>query len=264
MRVEEYLRQGSVQEALQAAQAQVRDKPADAGPRAVLFQLLAVAGEWERALTQLQVLVDLDPKAMIMVRLYKPVLEAEASRQNIAAAKASPVIFGEPEPWMATHTHGNSLAAACNYRDARQCLEQARDAAPVRTGAINGAPFDWLADADPRFGPFLEAMVDGVYFWIPFFRIRQIRVQPPKHIRDLLWVPAGFVWTNGGEAPGFIFVRYPGTESQPGGELTLSRRTEWAEKADGFAFGVGQRLLATQAEDYPLLDIRTIEFAGSG
>ena len=41
--------------------------------------------------------------------------------------------------------------------------------------------------------------------------------------------------------------------------VRLARKTEWVEVADGFAVGVGQRILATDAEEYPLLECGIID-----
>jgi protein involved in temperature-dependent protein secretion len=37
-----------------------------------------------------------------------------------------------------------------------------------------GNLFAWLADADVRLGPVLEAIVDGKYYWIPFGNLSAI------------------------------------------------------------------------------------------
>ncbi len=58
----------------------------------------------------------------------------------------------------------------------------------------------------------LEAMVDGKYYWVPFHRLRTLDIEPPADLRDQVWMPAHFVWTNGGESFGFIPTRYPGSE----------------------------------------------------
>ena len=54
MQAQQLLRDGHPQEALQSLQAEIRKAPADASLRVFLFQLLAVLGQWERALTQLR------------------------------------------------------------------------------------------------------------------------------------------------------------------------------------------------------------------
>lgn len=96
---------------------------------------------------------------------------------------------------------------------------------------------------------------------VSFCRIRHIRAEPPHTLRDLVWMPASFTWTNGGEMPGHVPTRYPGTELQANNELKLARRTEWISQADGTQFGLGQRLLATDSEDVPLLELRLLDFA---
>ena len=72
----------------------------------------------------------------------------------------------------------------------------ARDELPLGTthpspsGQLNGADFAEFADADPRIGANLEAFIAGSYTWIPFAYIESIETQPPKRLRDLLWIPA--------------------------------------------------------------------------
>jgi type VI secretion system protein ImpE len=67
------------------------------------------------------------------------------------------------------------------------------------------------------------------------------------------------VWENGGQAAGHIPTRYAGTERTGDGNLKLSRKTEWSNKG-GVNIGLGQRILATDTAEYPLLEIRTLEF----
>jgi type VI secretion system protein ImpE len=40
----------------------------------------------------------------------------------------------------------------------------------------------------------------------------------------------------------------------------LARKTEWLSGKDGACSGLGQRMLATDQGDYPLLEIRSIAF----
>ncbi len=63
----------------------------------------------------------------------------------------------------------------------------------------------------------------------------------------------------GGQASGLIPTRYPGSESSEDSFIRLARKTEWTELAESNYQGLGQRLLATNVEDYALMDIRKIE-----
>ena len=112
----------------------------------------------------------------------------------------------------------------------------------------------------------LEAVVSGRYLWIPLQRVQSIRIEAPTDLRDLVWAPAHFQWSNGGEAVGVIPTRYAGTESSEDDALRLSRRTDWLEVTEGAYHGLGQRLFATDADEYALLETRviTLETAAPG
>jgi protein involved in temperature-dependent protein secretion len=43
--------------------------------------------------------------------------------------------------------------------------------------------------------------------------------------------------------------------------LKLAQRTEWQELNSELFIGFGQRLLSTDINDYPLMDVREIEFS---
>ena len=73
--------------------------------------------------------------------------------------------------------------------------------------------------------------------------------------------PDGITWTNGGSSPGFIPTRYSGSESSQDSKLRLAKKTEWDQKDEELYIGLGQRLLATNESEFPLLELRTIEFA---
>jgi type VI secretion system protein ImpE len=254
----ELLRQSDPEAALAALQSAVRAAPADAKQRVFLFQLLCVLGQWERALTQLNVAGDLDAGTLGMVQVYRAALGGEALRADVFAGRRSPLIFGEPAEWIALLLEALRLGGQGDHAGSQALRERAFEAAPPTSGEIDGAPFDWIADADPRVGPMLEAIVNGRYYWVPFHRIAEIRLEPPADLRDLVWMPAELKWSNGGEAVALIPARYPGSESASDPLLRLARKTEWTETASGVYVGAGQRMLATDAGEYPLLEIKHV------
>ena len=106
-----------------------------------------------------------------------------------------------------------------------------------------------------------EVLLNGAYYWVPAHRVQQIKLDPPADARDLIWMPAQFTWSNEGEAVGFIPSRYPGSEASADDAIRMSRKTEWRELAESSYAGLGQRLLATDAGEYSLLEVREIAFA---
>jgi len=253
------LRAGDPDTALKHLQAAIRSQPAEASLRVFLFQLLAVLGQWERALNQLNVATELDASTLAMAQMYRETLRCEVLRADVFAGTRVPLLFGEPEQWLALLLESQLTAGRGDHSAALSLREQAFDLAPASAGRIDGQPFAWLADADARLGPVCEAVINGRYYWIPFSRLARIDIEPPADLRDFVWTPAHFLFTNGGEAVGVIPTRYPGSENEADGAIKLARRTEWLGEGDDYR-GLGQRLLTTDAGEYSLLDVRRIEF----
>jgi type VI secretion system protein ImpE len=253
------LRTADTASALRHLQSQVREHPGEARLRIFLFQLLAVRGEWKRALEQLTLAAQLDPQALLMAQTYREALRCETLRAAVVAGRKSPMVLGEPEPWLGLLVEA-MLRAGRGDADASSALRaQAFEQAPPSAGSVDGQRFEWIADADVRFGPVLEAVLNGGYYWIPFTRLQKVVLSPPEDLRDLVWAPAQLLFANGGEAVALIPARYPGSENAEDGALQMSRRTEWTDAGPGLQFGRGQRLLATDTDEYPLLAIREIQ-----
>jgi len=258
--IEQLLQMANPVDALSQLQGQVKKFPADAKLRTLLFQLLSVLGQWDRALIQLNVAGELAEENLAMVQTYREVINCEMLRKAVFNGNKSPLIFGDPEPWVALLQESVKLSSKSLFLEAKDLRNQAFDLAPITTGTINGISFEWIADADTRLGPILEAIVNGRYYWIPFSYISEISIEEPADLRDLVWMPAHFVWANKGEAVGFIPSRYPYSDDSPDALIQLARKTEWEEVSDDSYIGLGQKMLTTEKDDYPLFDIREIKF----
>ena len=253
---------------------QIRDNPAEPKHRVFFFQLLSIAGQWDRALTQLNVLRDMSPEMMSLAQTYQETLNCEALRQQVFSGKRAPLLFGEPESWMALVFESLKLQSNGNLTEALELRAKALDEAPTSSGSITLFPegstseekippkvvsFGWVADADSRIGPFLEAIINGKYFWVPFHRIRTVSMEKVSDLRDMVWLPARFEWANGGEMVGFIPTRYPESESQSDDQVRIGWKTIWDQVGEDTYIGYGQRLLTTDVDEYPLTQISKIE-----
>jgi len=254
MLAQQLVREGKLSEGLAALQDAVRKNASDPKLRVFLFQLLAVMGQWSRALNQLNVAGELDAATLPMVQTYRAAIQCEALRADIFAGTRAPLIFGEPQPWLVQLLEALKVDEADPAR-AAAAREQALESAPASSGSIDGTPFDWLADADMRLGPVLEAIVNGRYFWIPLCRIARIEFDPPADLRDTVWSAATFTWTNNASTVGLIPARYPGTVASMDDGLLLARRTEWRGNEV-----LGQRMFVSDEGEYSLLEARTIAF----
>jgi type VI secretion system protein ImpE len=255
---EQSLRDGDTAAALRLLQEQVKARPADAKLRVFLFQLLSVLGQWERALNQLNVAATLDPGALAMAQMYREAIRCELLRARVFDGKTAPMVFGTPEQWLALLIEALLQEGRGNFAEGAALRVKALEEAPPSPGTLDSQPFEWIADADPRLGPVIEGVINGRYYWIPFDCLARLHVEQPADLRDTVWMPAHFTFTNGGESVGVIPTRYPGSESSADGHILLARRTEWTEPRPGLYHGLGQRLLTTDSGEVSIMDVREL------
>ncbi|HSV61005.1 MAG TPA: type VI secretion system accessory protein TagJ [Variovorax sp.] len=253
--------------ALKALTDEIKAKPADAKLRVFMAQLLCVLGQWERALNQLTVAAELDALAIPMKQVYGEAIRCEGLRADVFAGKRTPMIFGQPDEWLALLLESLLRAGTGEAGMAEDLRGRAFDAAPASPGTLDGQAFDWLADADMRLGPVLEAYVNGRYYWVPFERLAKIRFEEPEDLRDCVWLPANLMFENGGETLALVPTRYEGSEKCADGALQLARKTEWRELRPEVWAGWGQRMWSSsiggegeEGGEHAMLDVREIDF----
>jgi type VI secretion system protein ImpE len=236
----------------------IQKQPQRSDLRIFLFQLYCVQGEWVKAATQLDVLLELDPSSKPMVETYREALRCEVLRRDVFDGKRSPLVLGKPQDWLAGMLEALRLDAD-GHRDAATDLRaRSLEAAPATAGTLNDEPFAWLADADGRLGPVVEVIINGKYYWVPVSRLMRIEIEKPADLRDFVWAPATLTLANGAANVALIPTRYPGTERESDGPLRLARATDWREQPGGAWHGVGQRMLTTDQTEIALLDVRTV------
>ena len=232
MTAKELYRAGKLKEAVQALNAEVRDNPTDAKRRTFLFELLCFSGDFDRAEKQLHVLSQDSSEAQLATVLYLAALHAERTRQDLFKNKEFPA--------------------------------NPADGASQLTGTINGQPFAEIMDADPRIGARLEIFAAGAYLWIPFKHIESIEMEAPTKLRDLLWIPAivrtgpSFKATELGEVmiPAMTVFACQNEDDS----VRLGRTTIWQEEENVGAVPLGQKMFLADDEEFPILEVRKIEF----
>lgn len=233
MTARELYQAGKLKEAIAALNVEVRDNPGDVRRRTFLFELLAFAGEFDRAEKQLGVLAGGSGEAQLGTVVYRACLHAEKTRRDLFTKKDFPAASAPGD-------------AECN-------------------GTLNGQPFSVFADADPTIGPRLEAFAAGAYIWIPLKHIDSIECEPPKRVRDLLWIPAivktgpAFKMMELGEVllPALTWDACSSDDDQ----VRLGRVTNWVEEENGDVKPIGQKMFLVDGEDVPILELRKLEFS---
>ncbi len=263
MTANELLKSGDAQAALKALSDEVRAKPGDSKLRVFLCQLLCVLGQWERALNQLSVAAELDALAVPMKQMYGDAILCEGIRHDVFEGKRAPMVFGQPDEWLALLIESQLRIGRGETPSALELREKAFEQAPSQSGHIDGQAFEWLADADMRLGPVLEAFINGRYYWVPFARLTRIKIDEPEDLRDVVWMPAHLQFENGGESLALIPTRYPGSQSNKEGAVQLARITTWNEAHPGLWVGQGQRVWTSDAGDHAIMDVREVSFSAA-
>ncbi len=249
---DDLLRAGDLDGARRVLVETVRRDPGDVPARLFLFQLLAVAGDWARSRTHLTALAQLSPEAQMLSVVYGQAIDAEATRAAVIAGRERAIIHGGSD-WADGVAEALHLAATGDAR-ADDAYARAFDAAPDTPGTIDGAAIDWIGDADPRFGPVVEAIIGGRYGLLPFDAIAKLTSEGPKDLRDIVWYPVEITLKAGPRVAALLPARYPGLSDDPAERA--ARATGWTPAGHG----VGQRLwTASDEEDRGLLSVRLLE-----
>lgn len=258
MDASELFKTGKLQEAIDAQVQEVRTNPGDQGKRLFLFELLAFAGDLERARRQIEALTYTEPELVTAALNYKKLLDSEQARRKLFRDGVPPMFFGEaPE-----HVHWR-LEAVNRLREGRpqeacQCLEKADEAMPAVKGVLNDRPFSSLRDCDDIFAGVLEVMAQGAYYWVPLEQVESLTMNAPKYPRDLLWIAARLELADSGGNV-YLPALYPGTHEHPDTAIKLGRATDWKENADGPVQGVGVRTFLVGDEAISILEWRKLE-----
>lgn len=260
MSAETLLKSGDLPGALSALQAEVRANPADARLRVFLFQLLCVEGKWSRAVQQLKTCATLDPAALPMAQMYREAMVCEVHREKVLRGQTPPPFDDDAPSWLSVLWDAWKKELNGDVEGAERLRSMSLRAAPATAGRVNGTSFEWIADADPRFGPVLELIVDGKYLWLPISYLHKLKVHPPRDLRDLVWTPVTLTLVGGTESVGLIPTRYPNTHDFGTPGQKLARETDWFG-ADGVTLkGLGQRMFCTDGDDLPLMELGEVTF----
>ncbi|QOY88435.1 type VI secretion system accessory protein TagJ [Paludibaculum fermentans] len=232
----ELYRDGKLKEAIQALGAEIRDNPTDLRRRTFLFELLCLAGEYERASKHLSLLSSVSPDAEIGAIVYRSALVAERERQNAFEKKQYPETDNK--------VTGKALS-----------------------GTLNGRPFHSIEDADPRIGMRFEVFVAGEYVWLPMEYVVSIKIEQPRFLRDTIWCSA-LIDTSpqfGDKKFGEVLMPaiYPLSWQHEDNNVKLGRATEWQDSEEG-GIPFGQRMLVLDGEEaIPFLEVRDLQICAA-
>jgi type VI secretion system protein ImpE len=249
----ELLQTGRLSEAIERAAEQVKAKPTDLAARTFYFELLSLAGDLDRAAKQLDVLAS---AAGEIGGLYVGALQAEKQRRSFFHGGPRPRMLGEP-PCAKAYLEAVEHHAAGETESAMKILMEAEGDASLHA-TLNGGEVHELNDSHDLLGPFLELVIDNHYAWAPWESIQSLTIPEPRYLRDTVWAPASLSLHSGDHGEVLLFSLYVDSHLQDD-DVKLGRRTVWEQNPAGFTVAYGQKVIATDDRDWPILEIRNLE-----
>jgi type VI secretion system protein ImpE len=166
-------------------------------------------------------------------------------------------LTGPPE-WLGRRLEAVQALRGGQQAEAVRLLAEADAAAPPVQGTLNGKAFEGLRDCDDLFGPVLEVLAHGDYYWLPLEQVEILTANPPKFPRDLLWFPARIEVRDGPRGDVFLPALYPGSHEAGDDQLKLGRSTDWKQAEGGPVRGVGARTFLAGEDGVSLLEWREL------
>jgi type VI secretion system protein ImpE len=263
MNANELLKAGRLAEAIAAQTEAVRTRPADREGRIFLFELLAFAGDLERARRQIDAVRYDEAERDATVQTYRNLVRAEEARRALFTAGQTPQFLLPPPEHVRLRLEAVNRLRENRPAEAAELLFRASESVPPLHGTLNGRPFDLLRDADDLFGPVLEVLVHGEYYWVPLDQVETLTADAPQYLRDLLWFPARLALRNGPAGNVHLPALYPGSHEHPDDQIKLGHATDWKQNGSGPVLGVGRRTFLVGEDGVSLLEWRALEITES-
>ena len=255
---------GKLQEALAAQTQEVKGNPGDQGKRLFLFELLAFAGDIERARLQIGAGTYDEPELETAAMAYRNLLDAEEARRRLFRYGLKPEFLAEPPAHVQRRLAAVNRLREGNTSEAVAELAKAAEETPPAAGLLNGKAFDHLRDCDDLLSGVLEVMAKSKYYWVPLEQIESLAANAPTTPRDLLWLPAHLSVRDGPEGDVFLPVLYPNSHEHADDAVKLGRATDWKGAEGGPVHGAGMKVFLCGDDDVPILEWRQLEMLPKG
>jgi type VI secretion system protein ImpE len=249
----ELLKTGRLSEAMERVAEQVKAKPGDLAARTFYFELLALNGDLDRAAKQLDVLASVTGE---IGGLYVGAIQAERERRNFFHGGPRPRLLSET-PYATAYLEAVEHHAAGASGAALERLQSAESQNALRA-MLNGGEVHELNDTHDLLGPFLELVMEDHYAWVPWEAIQSLTIPEPRYLRDTIWTPASMMLHSGDHGEVLLFSLYVDSHLQDE-DVKLGRRSVWEQNPAGFTIAYGQKVIAADDRDWPILEIRSVE-----
>ncbi|MEM6672374.1 MAG: type VI secretion system accessory protein TagJ [Planctomycetota bacterium] len=262
MRAIELFNQGELDDAIDAAVAEVKAKPSDVDVRATLADLLCFARDFERADRQLDSIGKLSPGSAHVVSLFRQLVRAETWREDFFLRGRTPEFLSQPDDAVTLQMRASIALREGENGEASELLAAAEEARRPAPCAADDRTFEDIRDCDDLIAGVLELLTStGKYFWVPFHAVKEIELRPVERPLDRLWRRARVEVEDGPDGEVYLPSIYAPLPADAPDPVRLGRVTEFTE-SDPIR-GIGRRMFLLGEEGVSLDDLPTLRFEGA-
>lgn len=254
--------QGKLNEAIQTATENVKSKQEDIVVRSRLIEYLCVAGLYDRADRQLEVIASQDPKTTVRVMELRQIMRAAKIREDVLKIGRLPEFISAPPEHINCRLRALVAIRENNLSESAEWLTKAEEFRPSLNGFVEETKFDEFRDLDDFFGGLLEVYTStGKYFWVPMEAIIEANFTSPSRAIDKAWVEVDLTLKDGPSGVVYIPATYPNLQNTDTSErLLCGLETDWIENEFGITRGVGLRCFILGDQSISINELTNLRF----
>ena len=242
----------------------IKKSPADAQARSLLFQVMLLCGEWDKAQRQLDIAASQQDTPDMNAPVYQNLIQAEKERAAVSAMEQRPTFFPDVPEYSDDFCMALEMVKSENVEEAATLFNRVESALPTIQGTLNGEPFTGFRETDSTLAFFIEAIEYERYLWVPIANIRELVVSEPKTLMDLIWAKGRITTWEGLTMGCFLPALYPNSFSREDERIRLGRLTQWQAIGGNFVRGFGQHVYDVGGTDRSIFELKEVVFSLAG
>ena len=240
---------------------QVKKSPADIQARSLLFQVMLLCGEWDKAQRHLDIASRQMESPEMNAPVYQNLIQAEKERVAVSNKQQRPTFFPDIPEYSEDFFQALDLLDKGKIDDAANLFGRIDAGLPDVQGTINGQPFKGFKETDTTLAYFIEAIEYERYLWVPIANIRELAVSPPQTLFDLIWAKGRITTWEGLTMGCFLPVLYPNSFASEDDRIRLGRLTDWKPLGGPYAKAIGQHVYDVGGLDRSIFEIEEAVFS---
>lgn len=256
----ELIKQEKLEDARNLLIEAVKTSPADRARRFLLFKILVLHGQWDKAERHLDIIASQAPEEEKIVLIYKNLINAEKLRSQVVKGETLPSFVSTTPLYFESYVNVRQKIKEKSMEDGEKLFTEILENRPLISGTINGKDFTGFQDTDTLLSFFIEAVVYERYVWIGIESLRELSVSPPQELLDIIWSSARITTWDGLTLNCLLPVLYPDSAIQDDNRIKLGRMTDWESSGGPFFRGYGQHVFHVGEEDVPILKLGEVIF----